>query len=106
MTGKIVVFVTVGAMENAERIGKALVEERLAACVNVVPGIRSFYRWEGRVADDGELLMIIKTRSALFDALKGKILELHAYDLPEIVAMDIEKGHEPYLAWIEEETKD
>jgi len=105
MTGNIVVFVTAGDMETAEKIGKVLVEERLAACVNVVPGIRSFYRWEGRVVDDGELLLIIKTQSSRFEALKARVLGLHTYDLPEIVGLPIEMGHEAYLDWIRTETR-
>jgi periplasmic divalent cation tolerance protein len=104
MTDKIVVFVTVGGMETAEKIGKTLVEERLAACVNVVPGIRSFYRWEGKIVDDSELLLVIKTRSARFEELKARVLDLHTYDLPEIVGLPIERGHQAYLDWIEGET--
>ena len=105
MTGNIVVFVTAGDMDTAERIGKTLVEEHLAACVNVVPGIRSFYRWEGAVADDSEFLLIIKTQSSRFEALKARVLDLHAYDLPEIVGLPIEMGHEAYLDWIRKETR-
>ena len=105
MTGNIVVYVTAGSMENAETIGKTLVEEHLAACVNVVPGIRSFYRWEGKVADDSELLLIMKTRAERFDELKARVLDLHAYDLPEIVGLPIEMGHEAYLDWIRDETR-
>ncbi len=104
MTGKLVVFVTVGDMDTAERIGKTLVEERLAACVNVVPGIRSFYRWEGKVADDAELLLVIKTVEERFDLLEARVLELHPYDLPEIAALPIKKGYAKYLDWVAAET--
>ena len=104
MSDKILVLVTVGFLENGEKIARTLVAEQLAACVNIVPGIRSFYRWEGKVTDDTELLLLIKTKAALFDALKERVLALHSYDLPEVVALSIEKGHEPYLDWIDGET--
>jgi periplasmic divalent cation tolerance protein len=105
MSDKILVLVTVGSLEKGEEMARTLVEERLAACVNMVPGIRSFYRWEGKVTDDAELLLLIKTRAVLFDTLKERVLALHSYDLPEVVALSIEKGHQPYLDWIDGETR-
>jgi periplasmic divalent cation tolerance protein len=104
MPEKLVVLVTAGNMENAEKIARALVEDRLAACVNVIPEIRSFYRWEGKIADDRELLLVIKTQAGLFDKLKERVLALHGYDLPEVIGLSIEKGHQAYLDWIAEET--
>ncbi|MHC4944861.1 MAG: divalent-cation tolerance protein CutA [Planctomycetota bacterium] len=105
MEDNVVVLVTVGNMENAEKIAHTLVDEHLAACVNVVPEVRSFYRWEGKVADDRELLLIIKTRSRLFDRLKDRVLALHEYELPEVIGLGIEKGHQAYLDWIAKETE-
>jgi periplasmic divalent cation tolerance protein len=105
VTDKIIVFVTAGNMENAENMARTLVEERLAACVNIVPRIRSFYRWEGKIVDDEELLLLIKTRIDLFDPLRERVLALHAYELPEVVALTMEKGHQPYLDWIEGEVR-
>jgi periplasmic divalent cation tolerance protein len=87
-----------------ERIGSALVEERLAACVNRVPGISSTYRWQGKVDRARECLLLIKTTSERFDALRERIVALHPYELPEVIAVDIALGHAPYLAWIATET--
>jgi len=104
MDEKIVVLVTAGEAKNAEAIARALVEERLAACVNVLPGMRSFYQWEGKIQDDAELLLIIKTRTGLFEKVRERVLALHAYDLPEVIGFPIAKGHAPYLGWIGRET--
>jgi periplasmic divalent cation tolerance protein len=103
--GALVVFVTTSDEADAERIAGVLVEERLAACVNIVGGIRSVYRWEGKVTTDREQLLIIKTFADRFDALKEKVLEEHTYDLPEIVALPIESGHHAYLDWLLQETR-
>jgi periplasmic divalent cation tolerance protein len=104
MKSKIVVLVTCGGMETAEKISKALIEKRLAACVNIISGVRSLYRWEGKVQDDNEWLMLIKTREECFEELKALVLDLHPYEVPEIVSLPIGKGHQEYLAWIERET--
>ena len=100
----IVVLITAGSEEEAVSIGRALVEERLAACANIVPRIRSIYRWEGKVQDDPEALMIVKTRADLFEPLKQRVLELHPYSVPEVISLKIEQGHEEYLAWLEDST--
>jgi len=84
----------------AANIAKTLVEEQLAACVNLVPGVRSIYRWEGKLSDDEETLGIIKTTRERFDALRARLVELHPYELPEVVALAIADGHAPYLAWV------
>jgi periplasmic divalent cation tolerance protein len=100
----IVVFVTTSTEDNAAAIGRALVEERLAACANLVGPIRSIYRWQDLVEDGAELLLIIKTRSNLFPELETRIKELHPYEVPEIVAVNIEQGSAPYLDWLHDST--
>lgn len=88
----------------AEQIARALVGERLAACVNLVPGLRSFYRWQGEVAEDGEVLLIIKTPGDRFQAVEALVHTLHPYELPELIAVPITTGSMAYLAWLREET--
>ena len=105
MTGPVVVLSAVGAPPDAERIARALVEERLAACVNVVPGVVSIYRWKGKVEQEAELLLVIKTLAPRVEALKARLLELHPYELPEVVVLPIGGGHAPYLAWIEDQVR-
>ena len=105
MTPAIVVLVTVGSEQEAETIATALLEERLAACVNVTSPIRSLYRWEGRIADDREWQMVIKTQARLFEALAARIRALHSYDVPEIIALPVLAGITDYVDWIQNETK-
>lgn len=88
----------------ADRIARAVVEERLAACVNRLPGVQSTYRWNGAVAVAEEVLLVIKTSRARYAALEARIVALHPYEVPEVVAIAIEAGHAPYLAWIAEQT--
>jgi periplasmic divalent cation tolerance protein len=104
MTDALVVLVTTPTPERAAELARALVEERLAACGNVLPGVRSVYRWEGRVQDEHEALLLLKTTRARFEALRARVLALHPYQVPEIVALPIEAGSAPYLAWIAAET--
>jgi len=99
----VVVFCTTGPGE-AEPLAKALVEERLAACVNMSP-VRSCYIWEGKQSCDDEVLLIIKTKKSQFEPLKKRILELHSYAVPEIIALPIIEGHQPYLDWIAQSTR-
>jgi periplasmic divalent cation tolerance protein len=101
----VVAFVTVGRREEAERIADTLVEERLAACCNLLSGLRSVYHWQGEICRDDETLMIIKTRKELFERLRARVKELHSYAVPEIVALPIVAGHAPYLDWILAETR-
>ena len=103
MTDKIVVLCTCGSSEEAEKIARALVDLRLAACVNVLPGIRSFYRWQGAIEDSAELLLIIKSSRARFDALRAAIERLHTYEVPEIVALPLVAGDPNYLNWLDGE---
>ncbi len=100
MTDCIVALVTVGSRAEGERIAATLVAEQLAACVNVVGPIHSTYRWEGQVQHDEELLLIVKTRDALFARLAARVQALHSYQTPEVIALPIVAGAEPYLAWL------
>jgi periplasmic divalent cation tolerance protein len=98
----LVVLVTAGSSEEAECIARTLVEEGLVACVNLVPGIRSIYRWQGKVADDGEILLVAKTRRDSFAALERRVRELHSYDVPEVLALAVVDGSAGYLHWLAE----
>ena len=95
-----VVLMTAPDLEVAERLARTLVEERLAACVNLVPGIRSVYRWEGAVEEANEVLLIAKTRSDCVDALGARVRDLHPYDLPETLALAVTGGATDYLDWV------
>jgi len=103
-TEEIVVIVTAPSEDLAVTIARALVETRLAACANIIKGIRSIYTWQGKTEDDTEVLMIVKTRRELFDLLKSKVKELHSYEVPEIIALPIIAGSDDYLKWLREST--
>jgi periplasmic divalent cation tolerance protein len=98
------VFCTVPDLETARRIARTLVHEELAACVNLLPGLTSVYRWQGQVEESSELLLIIKTRQERYPALEARIKALHPYQVPEIIALAIEQGSMSYLDWISEST--
>lgn len=98
------VFVTCPDEEVATSIARALVEERLAACGNVIPNLVSIYRWEGAVETDAECLLLLKTRAGLLDALSDRLHALHPYDVPELLAVGVERGAPAYLRWVVEET--
>lgn len=100
----IVIFCTTSNKENAELIGHSLVQEKLAACTNIIPKMTSIYSWNNQIVKDEELLLVIKTKKELFDNVKNKILSLHSYDVPEIISIDIKEGSKPYLDWINENT--
>ncbi len=104
MTGEIVVLVTVPSRQVGDSIAASLVEERLAACVNLVGPITSIYRWEGTVNRDEEHLLIIKSTRRRYGALEERIRQRHPYDLPEVIALPVLAGLEPYLAWVRSET--
>ncbi len=89
---------------TAERIAETLVNERLAACVNLVPGLMSIYRWQGQIQRDAEWLLIIKTRSAVYPQMEARIRDLHPYEVPEIIALPIQAGSAAYLDWIADST--
>jgi periplasmic divalent cation tolerance protein len=100
----IVVYVTAGSLDEADRLARGLVEERLAACVNRIGPIQSVYRWEGKLEQSEEHLLIIKTKKDLFSALEKRVRELHSYSVPEIVALPIIDGSQEYLRWLGEQT--
>jgi periplasmic divalent cation tolerance protein len=98
-------LVTVPSPADGERIGRVLVEERLAACVNVVPGLKSVYRWQGAIEAADEALLLIKTTAAAFDALAARVRTLHPYSLPEVIALPLAAGLVANLAWVDEGMK-
>ena len=101
----VVIFVTCKDGEEAKKISSKLLEEHLAACVNIVNQVQSFFHWEGKVEQADEVLLSIKTRHDLFDAVKHAVKGLHSYDVPEIIAIPIVEGDEDYLKWIKKETQ-
>ena len=104
MINGIVILVTTGSEAEAETIARALVEERLAACVNILPPMRSIYRWEGKVTNDREWLLVIKTQNERFAIVEEKIKALHSYQVPEVIALSIVQGSAPYLHWLIQES--
>ena len=100
----LVCFNTCPSLAYAESIASSLVEARLAACVNIVPGLTSIYRWQGKVEREAECLLIIKTHSEHFDALRNRLVALHPYELPEIIAVQAADGLPAYLDWVRAET--
>ena len=96
----LVALVTVPTMDEAARLGRALVDERLAACANLVPGIRSIYRWQDSVHDDPEVLLVIKTTAPMWDKLMHRVVELHSYETPEVLALPVVDGAPAYLHWL------
>ncbi|KAF0119868.1 MAG: periplasmic divalent cation tolerance protein [bacterium] len=105
-TTYITVLITAGSEEEAGRIGKTLVEERLIACANIIPKIRSIFSWKGEIWDENEVLMILKSKESLFQQIKERVKTLHSYEVPEIIALPIQLGSEDYLNWIDEVTND
>lgn len=105
MTDYIVVFVTAKSEKEAKKITQALLREKLAACINIVPGLKSMFRWKGQISTEEEVLLLIKTKDKLFEKLKKRIIELHSYEVPEIIALGILAGHEKYLDWLKKETE-
>lgn len=102
---EMVVLMTASSEEEADRIARGLLKKRLIACANLVPGIRSLYRWKGRLCDDPEILLLCKTRRALFPSLEKEAKRLHSYEVPEMIGLSVEEGSAPYLAWLRTETK-
>jgi periplasmic divalent cation tolerance protein len=102
MTNKRLVLTTASSTEESKKIARALVESRLAACVNIISKIESVYRWKGKVEEAQEYLLVIKTTAEAFPAVRDKIQELHSYEVPECIAITVDEGGEAYLKWIDE----
>ena len=105
MPDYIVIYITTGSVNEAKKIGRVLVEEKLAACSNIISPIRSIYRWQGKICDDKEALMVLKTRKKHFEQIVKRVETLHSYDVPEIIAIPIIEGSSKYMSWLNEETK-
>jgi periplasmic divalent cation tolerance protein len=103
MTDKIVVLSACDSEESAHALAKTLVEQRLAACVNILPGARSIYRWQGKMEEAAEWLLVIKSRRDLFPQLREAIAKAHSYEVPEVIALPVVDGSEAYLAWLDRE---
>jgi periplasmic divalent cation tolerance protein len=97
---EILVLTTTNTRSNADKIGKALVINKLAACVNIIEKVSSIYEWKGELIEDNEFLLIIKSKKELFKEIEEKIKSLHTYETPEIISFDISNGSKDYLAWI------
>jgi periplasmic divalent cation tolerance protein len=105
MTDKRVVLTTCGSLEEAREIAQALVDRKLAACVNILPNVESVYRWKGEIESSTEYLLLIKTTEEASPALRDAIAELHSYDVPECIEIPIENGSAAYLKWIEDSVR-
>ena len=104
MTEFIIVFITAPNEKEAASISRTIVEESLVACVNIIPSVRSIYRWQGRVEDEQEVLMVVKTKKSLFERLQERVKELHSYEVPEIIGLPLVEGSKEYLDWLGQET--
>ena len=102
MADEIAIFVTADSPELARKIAEALVERRLAACVNLVPEIESIYRWQGEIQRDREILLIVKSIRSRFDEIEALVRELHTYQVPEVIAVSMDHGSTAYLNWLRE----
>jgi len=105
VTDALLVFTTLPSADKAAELAKLLVNERLVACANLLPAVRSIYRWQGELHDENEVLVLLKTRAEHLERLKLRILEVHPYEVPEVLAVPIESGYQPYLDWLAGETK-
>ncbi len=105
MNDYIVIYITTSSINEAKKIGSALVKEKLVACSNIISPISSIYSWQGKICDDKEALMILKTKRILFKQIVKRVEKIHSYDVPEIIALPIIDGSDKYLSWINEETK-
>ena len=105
MTDKRIVLSTAGSEQEAHKIAHILVKRRLAACVNILPRVQSIYRWKGEIESAQEWLLLIKTRADKFSAVRDAIGELHSYEVPECIVLEIEDGSPPYLQWLEKATE-
>lgn len=101
---EIVVFVTTASQKEAEMIGRRMVEEKLAACANILPSVSSFFSWKEKICREEEVMIILKTRAVLFEKLSQAVKQLHSYTVPEIIALPISLGSDDYLKWVRENT--
>jgi periplasmic divalent cation tolerance protein len=101
----VAVLTTAPSADVADRIGTALVEERLAACANLVPGVSSVFRWQGALQRETEILVVLKTTASRLGDLRRRLVELHPYEVPEVIALDVREGHPPYLDWVRTEVE-
>lgn len=102
---EIVVLITTGSEAEARRIARALVEQELVACVNILPSVRSIFRWEGQVLEEQEFLLVAKTVSQAFERVATAVKSMHSYSLPEVIALPIKQGLPEYLSWVRDVTK-
>jgi periplasmic divalent cation tolerance protein len=105
MGDEIIVLITASSMEEAAAIGTVLVDEHIAACANIVPGVRSLFFWEGKTQDAQETLMIVKSRQPLLDRIISRVKELHSYTVPEVIALPLIGGSPEYLRWLRDSTE-
>jgi len=105
VTDALLVFTTLPSPDKAADLARTLVEEGIVACGNVLPAVRSIYKWQGKVQDENEVMLLLKTRAEHLERLKLRILELHPYEVPEVLAIPVESGYRAYLEWIAAETK-
>ena len=104
MTDYVLILITASSEKEGEKIAHALVKEKLAACANMVSGMKSVFRWKGEISAEHEVLLLVKTKNRLFEKLKKRVRELHSYEVPEIIALPILAGFEEYLGWVGKET--
>lgn len=105
MTDALVVLTTLPNADAAAALSKTIVEERLAACASILPSVRSIYRWQDKIQDEPEVLVLLKTQRQVFERLRTRILELHPYEVPEVLALPVDQGHAAYLDWLVRETR-
>lgn len=101
----VVIYITTGTDEEAQKVAEALLEKRKAACVNILSGVRSIFWWQGKLDSAQEILLIVKTKASLVNEIVGLVREVHSYDVPEIIALPIVGGNRDYLEWIDNEVK-
>jgi len=101
----ILIYITASSNEEARSIGRTLIEERLCACVNIIDNMQSIYRWQGNIEEAKEVILIVKTQKSLFEQVQKRVKELHCYEVPCVIQIDVPKGSQEYLKWISDETK-
>ena len=105
MSDYIVIFITTSSIDEAKKLGRTLVEEKLVACSNILSPVHSIYQWKGKLCEDEEVMIVLKTKRDLFRQIELRVKELHSYDVPEIIAIPIIEGSEDYLSWVESGTR-